>query len=52
MAKNKQANLAPLKLHVPEPKFRPGDAADFSDIVVPAVDALPKPDENVHPSQI
>ena len=30
-------NLAPLSLHVPEPKYRPGDEADFSDIgVLPA----------------
>ncbi len=28
-------NLAPLHLHVPEPKFRPGDKADFSDVIVP-----------------
>ena len=45
-------NLAPLKLHVPEPKFRPGDKADFSDIIVPAVDALPRPDEAVKPADI
>ncbi|MEZ0243867.1 MAG: hypothetical protein ACAH11_10865, partial [Sphingomonas sp.] len=26
-----RSNLPPLSLHVPEPKFRPGDTADFSD---------------------
>jgi 2-oxoisovalerate dehydrogenase E1 component alpha subunit len=45
-------NLAPLQLHIPEPKFRPGDAADFSDIVVPMVDAIVMPDEGTHPAKI
>jgi 2-oxoisovalerate dehydrogenase E1 component alpha subunit len=39
-------NLPPLTLHVPEPRFRPGDVADFSDIVVPAAGATGRPDEN------
>ena len=43
-------NLAPLQLHIPEPKFRPGDDADFSDIVVPSVDSIPKPDESAAPA--
>jgi 2-oxoisovalerate dehydrogenase E1 component alpha subunit len=25
-------NLPPLALHVPEPSYRPGDVADFSNI--------------------
>ncbi|MGJ8537628.1 MAG: 3-methyl-2-oxobutanoate dehydrogenase (2-methylpropanoyl-transferring) subunit alpha, partial [Parasphingopyxis sp.] len=37
-------NLPPLELHVPEPKFRPGDDADFSDIVIPAVGETRRPD--------
>jgi 2-oxoisovalerate dehydrogenase E1 component alpha subunit len=45
-------NLAPLHLHIPEPKFRPGDAADFSNIVVPNVDAIAMPDEAIHPSKM
>ncbi|MFM2256661.1 MAG: hypothetical protein RIQ28_508, partial [Pseudomonadota bacterium] len=45
-------NLAPLRLHIPEPKFRPGDEADFSDIGVPPVDSMPKPDEAAMPSAI
>jgi 2-oxoisovalerate dehydrogenase E1 component alpha subunit len=45
-------NLAPLHLHVPEPKFRPGDKADFSDVVVPPVDAIARPDEAVKPADI
>lgn len=43
-------NLAPLQLHIPEPKFRPGDDADFSDILVPSVDSIPKPDESAAPA--
>ncbi|AUW58416.1 3-methyl-2-oxobutanoate dehydrogenase (2-methylpropanoyl-transferring) subunit alpha [Sphingobium sp. SCG-1] len=38
-------NLQPLTLHVPEPRFRPGDVADFSDIDVPAAGSTPLPDE-------
>ena len=52
MAYSPRDNLAPLQLHIPEPKFRPGDAADFSDVVVPAVDENTKPDENVKPADI
>ena len=52
MAYSPKDNLAPLQLHIPEPKFRPGDAADFSDVVVPAVDENTKPDENVKPADI
>jgi 2-oxoisovalerate dehydrogenase E1 component alpha subunit len=48
----KQSNLAPLRLHVPEPKFRPGDEADFSDIVVPPVDAIARPDEGSEPAAL
>jgi 2-oxoisovalerate dehydrogenase E1 component alpha subunit len=38
-------NRPRLALHVPEPKFRPGDAVDFSYIPVPDAGAQPKPDE-------
>ena len=44
MVQSTKDNLAPLHQHIPEPKFRPGDIADFSDIIVPAVDAHPRPD--------
>ncbi|MEO1169784.1 MAG: 3-methyl-2-oxobutanoate dehydrogenase (2-methylpropanoyl-transferring) subunit alpha [Pseudomonadota bacterium] len=37
-------NLPPLELYVPEPKFRPGDDADFSDIVVPPAGETRRPD--------
>jgi 2-oxoisovalerate dehydrogenase E1 component alpha subunit len=52
MAQRPKDNLAPLQLHVPEPKFRPGDKADFSDIIVPPVDAFSRPDEAVRPVDI
>lgn len=52
MAPRPKDNLAPLKLHIPEPAYRPGDAVDFSDITVPAVDAMPRPDENSAPADI
>ena len=37
-------NLPPLSLHVPEPRFRPGDAVDFAAFEVPAAGAQPRPD--------
>jgi 2-oxoisovalerate dehydrogenase E1 component alpha subunit len=40
----KRRNLAPLELYVPEPKFRPGDEADFSDVVVPEAGETRRPD--------
>ena len=39
-----RANRPPLSLHVPEPRYRPGDAPDFSSIAVPAAGAAPRPD--------
>ena len=43
-------NLPQLSLHIPEPRFRPGDTPDFSNIDVPAVDAAPRPSEDSAPS--
>ncbi|QHL90580.1 3-methyl-2-oxobutanoate dehydrogenase (2-methylpropanoyl-transferring) subunit alpha [Sphingomonas changnyeongensis] len=45
-------NLPPLSLHVPEPKYRPGDEADFSDLQIPAAGSAPRPATDVHPSAI
>ncbi|WP_336960272.1 3-methyl-2-oxobutanoate dehydrogenase (2-methylpropanoyl-transferring) subunit alpha [Sphingobium aquiterrae] len=45
-------NLPPLSLHVPEPRFRPGDTADFTDFDIPAADAAPRPDEAAAPADI
>jgi 2-oxoisovalerate dehydrogenase E1 component alpha subunit len=38
-------NLPPLSLHVPEPKFRPGDPVDYSHIPIPPAGVQPRPDE-------
>jgi 2-oxoisovalerate dehydrogenase E1 component alpha subunit len=44
-----RSNLQPLALHVPEPRSRPGDPVDFSDVVVPAAGSMARPDEAVSP---
>ena len=44
MGDQTRANLAPLALHVPEPRFRPGDAVDFVDVEVPPAGSAPRPD--------
>lgn len=41
---SKKANRPELSLHVPEPKYRPGDTPDFSTIEVPPAGSAPKPD--------
>ncbi|MCJ8157677.1 3-methyl-2-oxobutanoate dehydrogenase (2-methylpropanoyl-transferring) subunit alpha [Sphingomonas sp. LaA6.9] len=46
---HKRANLPPLSLHVPEPKFRPGDKADYSDFIIPAAGEAPRPDVTARP---
>jgi len=38
-------NRPRLALHVPEPRFRPGDRVDFSHLVIPPAGAQPRPDE-------
>jgi 2-oxoisovalerate dehydrogenase E1 component alpha subunit len=45
------SNRPRLTLHVPEPKFRPGDTVDFSDLVIPEAGAQPRPDEACPPSE-
>lgn len=40
-----RGNLPPLSLHVPEPRFRPGDPVDYSYLDIPPVGAAPRPDE-------
>ena len=40
-------NKPQLKLHIPEPKHRPGDKPDFSHIKVPKAGEIRKPDINV-----
>lgn len=45
-------NKPTLKLHVPEPKYRPGDEADFSHIVIPSAGEQPRPDEACDPKDM
>ena len=45
-----RANLPPLKLHVPEPKFRPGDEVDFSDLVIPVAGSAQRPPVEAAPA--
>ncbi|MEE4316235.1 MAG: thiamine pyrophosphate-dependent enzyme, partial [Erythrobacter sp.] len=47
-----KANRPALALHVPEPKYRPGDTVDFSDIDIGNAGAQPRPDESAHPSEM
>jgi 2-oxoisovalerate dehydrogenase E1 component alpha subunit len=39
-----RTNAPRLKLHVPEPPFRPGDKPDFSSVHVPSAGTAPRPD--------
>ncbi|MEL7319651.1 MAG: thiamine pyrophosphate-dependent enzyme [Pseudomonadota bacterium] len=45
-------NRPKLALHVPEPKFRPGDTADFSDIQIGQPGDTPRPDETAKPEDM
>ena len=38
---------APLSLHIPEPKTRPGDLVDFSDIKIPPAGIVPRPASDI-----
>ncbi|WP_267389411.1 3-methyl-2-oxobutanoate dehydrogenase (2-methylpropanoyl-transferring) subunit alpha [Sphingomonas sp. GC_Shp_3] len=38
------ANLPPLSLYVPEPRFRPGDAVDFTQVKLPPAGQARRPD--------
>src|SRR6516225_9988191 len=45
-------NSARLSLHIPEPKVRPGDQPDFSDLKIPAAGAVPRPDIAVRAKEL
>lgn len=45
MSGNSGSNLPPLALHVPEPKFRPGDTVDYSHLTIPEAGQQARPDE-------
>ena len=47
-----KSNLPPLTLHVPEPKFRPGDTVDYSDLDIPPAGAQARPDINTAPKDM
>ncbi|MHA6317244.1 thiamine pyrophosphate-dependent enzyme [Altererythrobacter sp. CAU 1778] len=40
-----RSNRPQLELHVPEPRFRPGDEVDYTHLNVPDAGAQPRPDE-------
>ncbi len=48
----RKTNLPPLSLYVPEPKQRPGDTADFSDVMVPAAGSVLRPDSSAATSTL
>lgn len=46
-----RGNLPPLSLHVPEPRYRPGDPVDYSHLAIPPAGRQPRPDESCEPSE-
>ncbi len=46
------SNKPGLSLHVPEPRFRPGDEADFSHIDIDVPGRLLRPDESCDPREL
>jgi len=52
MADGAGRNLRPLKLHVPEPKFRPGDAVSFDDMVFPHAGSVARPAPSADPADM
>ncbi|MEM9170061.1 MAG: thiamine pyrophosphate-dependent enzyme [Pseudomonadota bacterium] len=46
------SEYAPLKLHVPEPASRPGDAPDFTGVTFPEPGAAAKPPIDAHPDDM
>lgn len=46
-----RGNLPGLRLHVPEPRFRPGDTVDYSDLKIPPAGEQPRPDETCTASE-
>ena len=45
-------NSRGLSLHIPEPKSRPGEAADFSGVETSHPGAVPRPDITAQPKDI
>ncbi len=45
-------NVRPLALYVPEPRSRPGDKADFSELDIPEAGSAPRPDIAARPEDM
>jgi len=45
------ANRPRLALHVPEPRYRPGDKVDYSWLAIPEAGVQPRPDETCDPAE-
>lgn len=45
-------NEPTLELHIPVPKFRPGDTVDFSDLNLPEAGVAPRPSVDTRPSEM
>jgi len=45
-------SLPPLRLHVPEPEWRPGDVPDFSRVTIPKAGSVQRPDVTEDPEKI
>jgi len=52
MADEPGRNLRSLSLHVPEPKYRPGDHVSFEDMDFPAAGSVAKPDTAALPNDL
>ena len=52
MAEAPRRNLRPLSLHVPEPKYRPGDAVSFDDLELAAAGSVARPPVDADPAGI
>lgn len=52
MADESGRNLRPLSLHVPEPKYRPGDKVSFDDVDLPAAGSVARPEAAADPSTL
>jgi 2-oxoisovalerate dehydrogenase E1 component alpha subunit len=46
------ADLAGLRLHVPEPEVRPGGTPDFSNVVIPKAGSVRRPEVDAEPESI
>ena len=45
-------NSRPLSLRIPEPRFRPGETADFSNLTIPEAGETPRPAVDAHPQDM